>query len=92
MRWGSKATRVARLEEGLQAITSLLRSEEPVTFAGRFFQLQEAQLPQPTRATCPFSSAATNPACDAVGGVLCEYLECQQSLPNDLQRTIRAAG
>lgn len=49
-RWGydlgSKATRVARFEEGLQVITSLLRSEEPVTFAGRFFQLQNAQLPQ----------------------------------------------
>ena len=49
-RWGydlgSKATRVARFEEGLQVITSLLRSEEPVTLVGRFFQLQEAQLPQ----------------------------------------------
>lgn len=49
-RWGydlgSKATRVARFEEGLQVITSLLRSAEPVTFAGRFFQLQNAQLPQ----------------------------------------------
>lgn len=49
-RWGyalgSKATRAARFEEGLQVITSLLRNHEPVTFAGRFFQLQEAQLPQ----------------------------------------------
>lgn len=49
-RWGydlgSKATRVARFEEGLQVITSLLRSKEPVTFAGRFFQVQNAQLPQ----------------------------------------------
>ena len=49
-RWGyelgSKATRVSRFEEGLQVITSLLRCEEPVTFSGRFFQLQGAQLPQ----------------------------------------------
>lgn len=49
-RWGyalgSKATRAARFAEGLQVITSLLRSEEPVTFAGRFFHLQDAQLPQ----------------------------------------------
>lgn len=49
-RWGydlgSKATRVARFEEGLQVITSLLRSEESVNFAGRFFQVQNAQLPQ----------------------------------------------
>jgi len=43
---GSKATRTTRFEEGLQVITSLLRSKEPVTFTGRFFQLQGAQLPQ----------------------------------------------
>ena len=53
-RWGyelgDKATRVARFEEGLQLITSLLRNEEPVTFAGRFFQLHGAQLlPRPQR-------------------------------------------
>lgn len=53
-RWGyelgDKATRVARFEEGLQLITSLLRSEEPVTLAGRFFQLEGAQLlPRPQR-------------------------------------------
>ena len=49
-RWGydlgSKATRVTRFEEGLQVITSLLHSAEPVTFRGHFFQLQNAQLPQ----------------------------------------------
>ena len=47
---GDIAHRLARLEEGLQVITSLLRSDEPVNFAGRFFQLKQAQLlPRPAR-------------------------------------------
>jgi alkanesulfonate monooxygenase SsuD/methylene tetrahydromethanopterin reductase-like flavin-dependent oxidoreductase (luciferase family) len=53
-RWGyelgDKRTRVDRFAEGLHVITSLLRSDEPVTFAGRFYQLQGAQLlPRPQR-------------------------------------------
>lgn len=40
--------RWARLEQGLQVITRLLRSERPVTLEGRFFQLREAVLqPRP---------------------------------------------
>jgi alkanesulfonate monooxygenase SsuD/methylene tetrahydromethanopterin reductase-like flavin-dependent oxidoreductase (luciferase family) len=41
---GSVAMRLDRLEEALHVITSLLRSETPVTHQGRFYRLQEAML------------------------------------------------
>lgn len=37
-------TRFDRFEEGLEVITRLIRSDEPVTFDGHFFQLREARL------------------------------------------------
>src|SRR5579884_3563275 len=44
------ATRMARFEEGIQVVTSLLRSDEPVTFEGKYFQLRGATLlPRPQR-------------------------------------------
>jgi F420-dependent oxidoreductase-like protein len=47
---GDVPTRMARLEEGLEVITRLLRSDEPVTYEGRFYQLREATLlPRPQR-------------------------------------------
>jgi F420-dependent oxidoreductase-like protein len=47
---GDVPTRLARLEEGLEVITQLLRSDEPVTYEGRFFQLRGATLlPRPQR-------------------------------------------
>jgi len=47
---GDLRTRIARLEEGLEVITRLLRSDEPVTYEGRFFQLRGAiLLPRPQR-------------------------------------------
>src|SRR2546425_12363826 len=47
---GDVPTRMARLEEGLEVITRLLHSDEPVTFEGRFFQLRGAiLLPRPQR-------------------------------------------
>jgi F420-dependent oxidoreductase-like protein len=47
---GDVSTRMARLEEGLEVITRLLRSDEPVTYEGRFYQLREAiLLPRPQR-------------------------------------------
>ena len=47
---GDLATRMARFEEGIQVVTSLLRSDEPVTFEGRYFQLRGATLlPRPQR-------------------------------------------
>jgi F420-dependent oxidoreductase-like protein len=47
---GDVATRMARLEEGIEVVTSLLRSDEPVTFEGEYFQLRGATLlPRPQR-------------------------------------------
>ena len=49
-RLGDAATRSARFEEGLEVITRLLGSDEPVTYEGKFFQLNEAWLlPRPQR-------------------------------------------
>jgi F420-dependent oxidoreductase-like protein len=47
---GDVPTRMDRLEEGVEVVTRLLRSDEPVTFEGRFFQLRGATLqPRPQR-------------------------------------------
>jgi F420-dependent oxidoreductase-like protein len=47
---GDISTRMARLQEGLEVITRLLHSDEPVTFEGRFFHLRGAiLLPRPQR-------------------------------------------
>jgi alkanesulfonate monooxygenase SsuD/methylene tetrahydromethanopterin reductase-like flavin-dependent oxidoreductase (luciferase family) len=50
---GDVPTRFGRLEEGLEVITRLLRSEGPVDFDGRFFQLRRAILPGPRRPGAP---------------------------------------
>ena len=43
-------SRFNRFEEGLEVITRLLKSEAPVNFEGRYFQLREATLlPRPVR-------------------------------------------
>jgi F420-dependent oxidoreductase-like protein len=41
---GNVSTRSARFKEGLEVITQLLRSDEPVTYEGQFYQLHEARL------------------------------------------------
>src|SRR5438105_5577130 len=47
---GDVATRMARFEEGLEVVTRLLKSDEPVTYEGRFFRLRGATLlPRPQR-------------------------------------------
>jgi len=47
---GDVPNRMARFEEGLEVITRLLKSDEPVTYEGRFFQLRGAiLLPRPQR-------------------------------------------
>ena len=47
---GDIQMRMARFEEGLEVITRLLHSDEPVTYEGRFFQLRGATLlPRPSR-------------------------------------------
>lgn len=46
--------RFARFEEGLQVVRLLLRSDEPTSFAGNFYQLDNALLlPRPARAGGP---------------------------------------
>ncbi len=49
---GNPKTRLDRLEEALEVITSLVRGEDPVSFKGRFYRLQEAWLlPRPHHPT-----------------------------------------
>jgi F420-dependent oxidoreductase-like protein len=49
---GDLTTRMDRLEEGLAVVTRLIRSDDPVEFSGRFYQLKEAHLlPRPQRRT-----------------------------------------
>lgn len=51
---GDIPTRMARLEEGLEVVTRLLSSDEPVTFEGKFFHLRGATLlPRPQRSGGP---------------------------------------
>jgi F420-dependent oxidoreductase-like protein len=51
---GDIPTRMDRFEEGLAVITGLMRSPEPFTFEGRFFQMREATImPRPQRAHGP---------------------------------------
>jgi F420-dependent oxidoreductase-like protein len=46
--------RLDRLEEGIEVITRLLRSDTPVSFHGRYFQLRDALLlPRPRRSGGP---------------------------------------
>ncbi|MCE5209120.1 MAG: LLM class F420-dependent oxidoreductase [Chloroflexi bacterium] len=50
----SVSQRFQRFEEGLQVITHLLRKEEPLTFHGTYYQMDEAiLLPRPQRAGGP---------------------------------------
>jgi alkanesulfonate monooxygenase SsuD/methylene tetrahydromethanopterin reductase-like flavin-dependent oxidoreductase (luciferase family) len=43
-------SRFARFEEGLEVVTRLLKSDEPVTFEGKYYQLRGATLlPRPSR-------------------------------------------
>ena len=47
---GELRTRMDRFEEGLHVVRQLLRSDEPVSFEGRFYQLRGATLlPRPQR-------------------------------------------
>jgi F420-dependent oxidoreductase-like protein len=51
---GDVPTRMARMEEGLEVITRLLNSDEPVIYEGKFFQLRGATLlPRPQRPEGP---------------------------------------
>ena len=41
---GDIPTRMARMQDGLEVVTRLLRSDEPVTYEGRFYKLRGATL------------------------------------------------
>ena len=49
-----RSERFVRLEEGLEVITHLLNSDNPVNFAGKYFRIKEGiLLPRPTRSGGP---------------------------------------
>jgi alkanesulfonate monooxygenase SsuD/methylene tetrahydromethanopterin reductase-like flavin-dependent oxidoreductase (luciferase family) len=49
---GDRKTRMDRFDEALAVITGLIRSEDPISFQGKFYQLQDARmLPHPQRPT-----------------------------------------
>jgi len=51
---GDITTRMARFEDGLEIIIRLIRSTDPVSYEGRFFQLRDALLlPRPQRPSGP---------------------------------------
>jgi alkanesulfonate monooxygenase SsuD/methylene tetrahydromethanopterin reductase-like flavin-dependent oxidoreductase (luciferase family) len=56
---GDTATRMARFEEALEVTTRLMRSSEPVTFQGTFYQLHEAEL-LPRSAVAPLVMVGGN--------------------------------
>ncbi|HEY7781396.1 MAG TPA: TIGR03560 family F420-dependent LLM class oxidoreductase [Ktedonobacterales bacterium] len=47
---GDIPTRMSRMEEGLEVVTRLLKSDDPVTYAGNYYHLRGATLlPRPSR-------------------------------------------
>ena len=54
--------RFDRFEEGLEVVTRLLRSDEPVSFEGTYFRLKEAVLmPRPKRRDLPITIGGKGP-------------------------------
>jgi F420-dependent oxidoreductase-like protein len=52
---GDQRSRFARLEEGLEVVTRLLHSDEPVSYEGQYYRLREAMLlPRPQRTGGPW--------------------------------------
>jgi len=43
--FGTVSSRMARLAEGLEVTTRLLRAEQPTSFTGRYYRLENAELP-----------------------------------------------
>lgn len=59
----SMADRFTRFEEGLEVVTRLLKSDVPVSFDGKYYQLREAVLlPRPQRKNGPSISIGGNGA------------------------------
>jgi alkanesulfonate monooxygenase SsuD/methylene tetrahydromethanopterin reductase-like flavin-dependent oxidoreductase (luciferase family) len=58
---GDIKTRLDRFEEGLEIIARLIRSDEPVSFNGQFFQLREARLLPRSQHPVPILIGGTGP-------------------------------
>jgi F420-dependent oxidoreductase-like protein len=94
--------RFDRFEEGMQVVTRLLQSEEPVTFEGRYYQLRGATLlPRPQRKGGPRILVGGNGEKRTLTYVVRYAVEwnCVMLLPRDfadrsarLTEMLRAAG
>ncbi len=58
---GDLHTRMRRLEEGLEVITRLIRSDEPASFDGQFYQVREARLLPRARRRTPILLGGNGP-------------------------------
>ena len=93
--------RFTRFEEGLEVVTRLLRSDEPVSFEGRFYRLNEAVLmPRPPRRDLPITIGGKGPK--RTLGLVVKYaaewntpgmgLEDFKALNGRLNRLLKKAG
>ncbi|MBI9043413.1 MAG: TIGR03560 family F420-dependent LLM class oxidoreductase [Anaerolineaceae bacterium] len=98
--------RFDRFSEGLEIITHLLQKEEPLTFAGQYYQMQDAVvLPHPQRAGGPpiliggngpkYTLPRVAQYASEWNAVFCThktYQECTQTLNDLLQKEGRKPG
>ena len=93
--------RFDRFEEGLEVVTRLLRSDEPVSFDGSYYRLQDAQLmPRPQRRDLPITIGGKGP--NRTLGLVVKYaaewntpgmpLEDFAALNTRLNRLLKRAG
>ena len=88
---GDVSTRMTRLEEGLEVLTRLLHSAEPVTYTGQFYRLQEAVLrPLPHRPGGPplLIGGSSPPSHVALSRPVRRYLECATGHPRGVRRAV----
>jgi F420-dependent oxidoreductase-like protein len=82
-------SRFDRFEEGMQVVTRLLQSDEPVTFEGRYYQLRGAMLlPRPQRPGGPRILIGGNGVRRTLSYVVryAEEWNCVTLLPDDFAR------
>lgn len=64
----TKEQRYERAAEFLDALHQLLYSTEPIDFSGKYYQLEQAQLPQPLQRHLPIFFSGSSEAAGKVGG------------------------
>ena len=82
-------SRFDRFEEGMQVVTRLLQSDEPVTFEGRYYQLRGATLlPRPQRSGGPRILVGGNGIKRTLSSVVryADEWNCVSLLPDDFAR------